>query len=361
MKMNRRYSVRDYMEAKFYQLPKWLFTGRYAKLLNNNDRIIYAIIRERFSVSLKNGWTDESDNIFFYYRQEEIATGSCLSVRTVQRSISSLKEAGLLDEERTGANLPNRMYLLKPENIIMEKDDDDETDADNKTEKSCSNKTDEAAGNEKSEKEEDTDGKWTRQNDASDDYVKNGYDRLTCPLPENMVADDGYDNLSPPIRQIVTPDTTNCRTSKTELINEKELINNPYQHQYHFEEIENMLKDRINYNRFCSWDMGTEKVIVDEILSIITSEIYLSSGEKDYNIGRADEVIAVRTDTIKSIFNKHLDYSVMLTYIRQFMTRARPVSNPAAYHIAGLYRQCLYRNTKMLSRVSESEEIEEEI
>ena len=96
------------------------------------------------------------------------------------------------------------------------------------------------------------------------------------------------------------------------------------------------------------------KEIADDILSIIVSELYFSLSERNYNVGSKNNPVMINSDTIKCIFFKHLNYSVFFTYIRQFLSSAKPVrNNPATYHIVGLYRQCIYRNTKMFSSLRE--------
>lgn len=111
--MNRRYSLTDYSNNRFYQLERVLFEGNY-KVLSNNDRIVYTILKDRFELSIKNGWVDEEDNIYFYFRQDSLAIQCCISRRTVQACIDDLVKAELLESVRQGMNKPNRLYLLKP-------------------------------------------------------------------------------------------------------------------------------------------------------------------------------------------------------------------------------------------------------
>lgn len=383
-RMDRRYSINDYRSAQFFQLPKWLFKGKYEKMLTNNERILYAILKERFSISIANQWTDEAGNIFFFYKQQELAECSCLCLRTVQRSIKNLKEAGLLEEERSGANIPNRLYLLKPESEeFTDKEEctqdnipsDKQPETENGTPfKSCTENNNSA---EMSESVQTGEKERTCQIVVSvENASENGYDKMSYPSADAENCENGHDKLSPRTCQTVIPDTTNCHPNNTELINKKELINNQYQYHNHtaehdsecdndfsgintqtekFNQILSEFRERVEYNRFCNCDdMVIFKEIADDILSIIVSELYFSLSERNYNVGSKNNPVMINSDTIKCIFFKHLNYSVFFSYIRQFLSSAKPVrNNPATYHIVGLYRQCIYRNTKMFSSLRE--------
>lgn len=363
----RRYSINDYRSAQFFQLPKWLFKGKYEKL-TNNERIMYAILKERFSISLSNQWTDEAGNIFFYYKQEELAECSCLCIRTVQRSIKNLKAAGLLDEERSGANIPNRLYLLKPE-------------CEELTNKECmqgntpSDRQPETENNNSAEMSESvqTEGKKrTCQIVVSvENASENGYDKMSYPSADAENCENGHDRMSPRTCQNVMSDTTNCHPNNTELINKKELINNQYQYHNHdrdnisdtdydtdeyiqaekFNAVLEHLKNKVSYNDSLEnrENLMFEKTIADEILSMVTAYVYMLPPEKTYNIKASGVMLKVKNDTVKSVFEKHLNSFVFMSYIRQFITGAKKVTNPTAYHIAGLYKQCIEYNSRIIT------------
>lgn len=370
----RRYSINDYMSAQFFQLPKWLFKGKYEKMLTNNERILYAILRERFSISIANEWTDEAGNIFFYYKQEELAECSCLCIRTVQRSIKNLKAAGLLDEERSGANIPNRLYLLKPEceELTDKECMQNNIPSENKAETENVTLIERCPKNHNSA---ETEGKKrTCQIVVSvENASENGYDKMSYPSAGAPNCENGHDIMSPRTRQIVMPDTTDCRPNNTELINKKELINNYNQYHNHttehdyecdndntykfagnntqkFNRILSELKEKVGYEMFSGEKWLLEKIIADEILSAVVSVVYLLPGDREYNVMiNRGVTVKIKNDTVKSIFNKHLNRFTFLSYIRQFISKSKRVSNPTAYHIAGLYRQCLGFNSKLIS------------
>lgn len=112
--MGRRFSKEDFYNERFYQLSKELFKGKYRKM-SNNDRVIYSVLKDRFELSIVNEWVDENNDIYFYFDQNQLAEECCISLKTVQRCMKVLSENALIDTVRQGINLPNRLYLLKPE------------------------------------------------------------------------------------------------------------------------------------------------------------------------------------------------------------------------------------------------------
>ncbi|KMK53679.1 hypothetical protein FEFB_06140 [Fructobacillus sp. EFB-N1] len=96
---------------QFYRIPKIFFTSEKYKDMRLESKTAYAILRDRFELSLKNGWVDEQQNVYFIFTvaalQELLGCGN----KKVSAIKKDLANHGLLEEERQGMNQPNRMYL----------------------------------------------------------------------------------------------------------------------------------------------------------------------------------------------------------------------------------------------------------
>ena len=119
--VNQFYTVNDSAISCFYQLPKFLFEGKYKDKLQSNDRLLYAFLKSMTTLSLQNHshYADENGRIFFYLNQSDLADQACLSRSTVVRSMNNLEDAGLIHKEqyrndRNGNFSVCRYYLLKP-------------------------------------------------------------------------------------------------------------------------------------------------------------------------------------------------------------------------------------------------------
>lgn len=114
--MNSFYTLEDYQNNKFDQLPKVLRKGKY-KTLSNNARVLYAVLKERHELSVRNRWVDDEGRIYFYFAQKDLAEECCISPSTVWRSLQDLHKIGLINTKRQGLQLNNIMYLCKPDLI----------------------------------------------------------------------------------------------------------------------------------------------------------------------------------------------------------------------------------------------------
>ncbi|SHH58598.1 Replication initiator protein A (RepA) N-terminus [Sporanaerobacter acetigenes DSM 13106] len=141
--MNRvRYTVNDVNNNRFYQMPKFLFEGEF-KNLSNDARILYSLLRDRHELSMSNGWINEKGEVYLIFTREDMSELLGCSQPTLRKAIKQLIGAGLMEEERQGANRPNRIYLTvinikneKLKNHKKEEEGSPEVD-DNNTKMEC--------------------------------------------------------------------------------------------------------------------------------------------------------------------------------------------------------------------------------
>lgn len=109
--MNRvRYKQNDVSNNRFYQMPKFLFEGECTNL-SNDARVLYALLRDRHDLSLNNHWINDNSEVYLIYTRKNIEKIMGIADKTAKKAIEQLKTFGLLEEERTGLNRPNRIYL----------------------------------------------------------------------------------------------------------------------------------------------------------------------------------------------------------------------------------------------------------
>jgi len=107
----KRYTATDVAATRFYQMPKFLFEGK-LKELSNDARVLYALIKDRHELSLKNHWVNNNGEVFLIFTREEMQETLGLSENTVIKAVKNLREHGLIEEERQGLGKPNKIYLL---------------------------------------------------------------------------------------------------------------------------------------------------------------------------------------------------------------------------------------------------------
>lgn len=57
----------------FYRIPKLLFTSEYFKNLSCEAKVLYGLMLDRMSLSIKNRWFDEEDRVYIIFTVEELA------------------------------------------------------------------------------------------------------------------------------------------------------------------------------------------------------------------------------------------------------------------------------------------------
>lgn len=57
---------------QFYRIPKLLFTSEYFKNLSCEAKVLYGLMLDRMSLSIKNRWLDEEDRVYIFFSVEEI-------------------------------------------------------------------------------------------------------------------------------------------------------------------------------------------------------------------------------------------------------------------------------------------------
>ena len=105
------------MEAEqyhFYRVPKVLFTAEYFKSLSCEAKVLYGLMLDRMSLSVKNRWFDEEDRVYIIFTVEEIMELLGCARQKAIRNIAELdteKGIGLIEKKRLGLGKPNVIYV----------------------------------------------------------------------------------------------------------------------------------------------------------------------------------------------------------------------------------------------------------
>lgn len=105
------------MEAEqysFYRVPKVLFTAECFKTLSCEAKVLYGLMLDRMSLSIKNRWFDEEDRVYIIFTVEEIAELlNCGTQKAVKlmKELDSNQGIGLIEKKRLGLGKPNVIYV----------------------------------------------------------------------------------------------------------------------------------------------------------------------------------------------------------------------------------------------------------
>lgn len=98
---------------RFYRVPK-VFTDEdsYYYPMCLESKFAYGLLKDRFELSLQNGWVDEENNVYLIFTIKELEKVLGCKKDKVHQIKKELAQYGLLEEERQGLNKPNRLYVL---------------------------------------------------------------------------------------------------------------------------------------------------------------------------------------------------------------------------------------------------------
>lgn len=99
-----KYNLSQVKTERFYQLPKYLFEDAYFKKMSAEAKIMYALLKDRFELSIQNEWVDKNNNIYFIFSNKHL----CEYLGYAEQKIIKLKKElisfNLLTQERVGLN-----------------------------------------------------------------------------------------------------------------------------------------------------------------------------------------------------------------------------------------------------------------
>ena len=319
------------MEAEqysFYRVPKVLFTAECFKSLSCEAKVLYGLMLDRMSLSIKNRWFDEEDRVYIIFTVEEIAV--LLNCGT-QKAVKLMKELddnqgiGLIEKKRLGLGKPNVIYV---KNFILKE----------KCSPEQRGKAPENLGNtQNSENHNSRIVKTTNQE-----------------LPESQFKND--ENHTSRIVEITTQEVPNSQSNNTD-------INNTDFNETDFNEIDSiqsylspsagevrpvgedviermetyraLIQENIDYECFLD---RREKEDVDELIELMV-EILMMPDESVVRIGGADKPVSV----VKSRFLK-LTYSHIEYVLFSLHRNTSKVANIRAYLLTTLYNSSMTMN-----------------
>ena len=103
----------------FYRVPKLLVTSEYFKELSSDAKLLYGLMLDRMSISIKNEWKDEQNRAFIYFSVEEIMEslncGRNKAIKCLQE-LDSESGIGLIEKRRQGMGKSSIIYV---KNFVM--------------------------------------------------------------------------------------------------------------------------------------------------------------------------------------------------------------------------------------------------
>lgn len=103
---------RESEQYAFYRIPKLLFTNARLKGLSTDAKLLYGILLDRVSLSVKNGWVDKKGRVYIIFTLEEIMEAmGCADQKATRLLVELEKKCGLIERKRQGLGKPTLIYV----------------------------------------------------------------------------------------------------------------------------------------------------------------------------------------------------------------------------------------------------------
>lgn len=102
-------------QFSFYRLPKILFTDDRFSDVSAEAKILYGLLLDRMSLSIKNGWVDEENRAYIYFKlddaMEMLKIGKDKGIKLFAE-LDAEKGCGLITRKKQGLGKPTIIYVM---------------------------------------------------------------------------------------------------------------------------------------------------------------------------------------------------------------------------------------------------------
>ena len=101
-------------QYSFYKIPKLLFTDEHFKKVSVEAKVLYGLMLDRMSLSVKNQWLDGEGRADIYYSLEDIMDALVCSNKkaiTIMKELDAEAGIGLIEKKRQGQGKPTMIYV----------------------------------------------------------------------------------------------------------------------------------------------------------------------------------------------------------------------------------------------------------
>ncbi len=103
-------------QFSFYRIPKLLITSPVFKKVSDSAKLLYGLMLDRMSLSIKNEWIDEENRAYIYFTTNDVMEQMCCGTENATKLLAELdaeKGIGLIERKKQGQGKPAMVYLKK--------------------------------------------------------------------------------------------------------------------------------------------------------------------------------------------------------------------------------------------------------
>lgn len=318
-----RYYYKNQAEQfHFYKIPKVLFTDARFKGLSAEAKILYGLMLDRMSLSMKNGWMDSQNRIYIYFTLEDalelLGCGHGKAVRLFSE-LDSVKGIGLIERKKQGQGKPAKIYV---KNFLEDEAEDGDTD-ENKTSQNRNSGKGDFQG-----KDEQFSQNGNSQQGVTSDFQKSA---LLKKESQDLSKIGSLDIPFSGSLDFPKSNGNNTNLSKTERNDTESFYDSMdgMERAREKEEMEQLIRRNIEYDVLFLRNPSCDREI-DEIVSLMTE--VATSRRSTIHLDKQDIPQPMVKERLLSLQCEHIEY-----VLERMQSNTAKIHNIRAYLLTALY------------------------
>lgn len=103
--------TKEFKELSFYCIPKFLITDERFRYLSNDAKMLYVLMLDKMSFSIKNCWIDEMNRLYIIYPTKDIMCDIKCQRNKCAKLLAELSKVGLIERHKRGLGKPDIIYV----------------------------------------------------------------------------------------------------------------------------------------------------------------------------------------------------------------------------------------------------------
>ena len=314
-------------QFSFYRVPRLLIKDKHFKGLSSDAKLLYGLMLDRMSLSMKNGWLDDENRAYIIYAVENMAEDLGCSKPTCTKIIKELDSdsgIGLIEKKRRGLGKPDIIYVKNFSSLPEERTKKEPVNADISTEikdfnfKKQKNLT---SGSKKTEFQEIKKFDFKREKNLTSRDKKTEFQEVKTFSPN--YNNTNYTNLSyiNPINQ------SDMETEKQEL---REPDNDMIDVMDDANAYMELIKENIEYEHYMKYGDWSDREMYQELYEVICEIVCVK--RKTVKVNGEDYPYELVKSKFLKLDSSHLEY--VIDSMRNTTTK---ITNIRAYMVTALY------------------------
>ena len=322
-------------QFSFYRVPRLLIKDERFKKLSSDAKLLYGLMLDRMSLSMKNEWFDDENRAYIIYTIDSIMEDlGCAKEKAVKvlAELDSVKGIGLVEKVRRGLGKPDIIYVKNFTSLAENMDEKKAANTDEITEVGKSNfkkSENRTSGSQKIKLQE-----VRKSNFRKSENQTSGSSEIE---PQEVgESNPNYTNYNQTYMNQTYMNQTNSNQTEESYINPfnqsetAELKDDAIDMRNTTQSYINLIKDNISYDHHMKHDGYGKRDLYDELFQVICEVVCVN--RKTIRIAGEDYPYELVKSRFLKLDSSHLEY-----VIGCMQNTTTKITNIKAYMITALY------------------------